>query len=264
MFTAPAAVLSLTVFLALFGPLASLVLGFDSINRERNQGTLSKILSQPIYRDEVILGKYLAGLLTISIMLTALLLLLAGLGLVGIGVVPSPEEVFRLAVFGILTVVYLGFWLGLSILLSIFFRSVATSAMAAAALWLFLVFFLPILAQAASVALVPMEDPQRPRVEELQAVARLQTAATLLSPAGLYDQASQIIMDPTHRGKDQALRLASMSRLDQFLLNRFQGGLSAGQSLILMMPDFFLLVCFSVIVFLFSYLAFVRQEIRSA
>jgi ABC-2 type transport system permease protein len=263
LFTAPAAFFSLSVFLCLFGPLVGLVLGFDSINRERNQGTLSKILSQPIHRDEVILGKYLAGLLTITIMLAALLLLISGLGLLGVGVVPTAEEVFRLFLFGILAVIYMGFWLGLAILLSICFRSVATSAMAAAALWIFIVFFLPLLVQAGAAAWAPFNDPQRPRVDELISYNNAHKALTLISPTGLFTQSSSMLLDPTHRGSDEALQLLLMSRLDRFLLSRFQGGITIGQSLIIVMPDLILLICFSLVTFLLSYLAFVRQEVRS-
>ena len=57
LFTARGALFSLVQFVAFFGPLIGLILGFDTINRERNEGTLSKLLSQPIYRDAVINGK---------------------------------------------------------------------------------------------------------------------------------------------------------------------------------------------------------------
>mgnify|MGYP000016470209 CR=1 FL=1 len=61
LFTSTGTLFSLVQFVALFGPLVGLILGFDTINRERNEGTLSKLLSQPIYRDTVINGKFLAG-----------------------------------------------------------------------------------------------------------------------------------------------------------------------------------------------------------
>ncbi|MDR1079833.1 MAG: ABC transporter permease [Deltaproteobacteria bacterium] len=263
LFTAPAAFFSLSVFLSLFGPLVSIVLGFDSINRERSQGTLSKILSQPIHRDEVILGKYLAGLITVAMMLAALLLLLTGMGLLGVGVVPTFDECRRLFVFWLLTVVYMGFWLGLSILISILFRSIATSAMAAAAMWILVIFFLPVLSQAAAQAFAPFADPQRPRAEELSAYSRVHKTATMVSPTGLYTQSSAALLDPTHRGSDQAFRIALMSRMDRYLLSRFQGGISFSQSMLIVMPDILLLVCFSILTFLLSYVVFVRQEVRS-
>ena len=42
----------------MFFSLVGLIIGFDTINRKRNEGTLSKFLSQPIYRDTVINGKF--------------------------------------------------------------------------------------------------------------------------------------------------------------------------------------------------------------
>ena len=67
LFTSTGTLFSLVQFVALFGPLVGLILGFDTINRERNEGTLSKLLSQPIYRDTVINGKFLAGVVIIAV-----------------------------------------------------------------------------------------------------------------------------------------------------------------------------------------------------
>ena len=61
LFNRTGALFSMVQFVAFFGPLIGLVLGFDAINRERAHGTLIKLVSQPIYRDAVINGKFLAG-----------------------------------------------------------------------------------------------------------------------------------------------------------------------------------------------------------
>ena len=76
-------------------PLVAIGIGFDLINSERNQRTLSRILAQPIYRDALLFGKFLAGLLTITIMLVALWLMVIGLGILTLGLPPGPEEVTR-------------------------------------------------------------------------------------------------------------------------------------------------------------------------
>src|SRR5690606_6094284 len=52
----------LIVFVGFLAPLLGIMFGFDSVNGERSQGTLPRLLSQPIHRDEVILGKFVAGL----------------------------------------------------------------------------------------------------------------------------------------------------------------------------------------------------------
>ncbi len=59
-------------FLAFLTPLVAIALGFDTINGEFNRRTLSRILAQPIYRDALLMGKYLAGLATLAIVLTAI------------------------------------------------------------------------------------------------------------------------------------------------------------------------------------------------
>jgi ABC-2 type transport system permease protein len=264
LFTVPGALMSILAFVALFGPMVGLVLGFDAINRERNQGTLSKILSQPIYRDEVILGKYLAGLVVITIFFSSMMLIMIGLGLMAVGLVPTVDEVLRLLAYLVLSIIYVGFWLGLALLLSIIFRSVATSALAAAALWILMSFFVPVLGQAVASAIVPIEDPRNPQATEMAAYDRVSRVIALGSPPALFSEASTMLLDPTHRGSQQALRLSTMSRLDQFLLNRFHGVLSVSQSLLLVLPDLLVLLTFYAGTFLLSYLVFIRQEVRSA
>ena len=144
LFTAPGAVFSLVQFVAFFGPLVGLILGFDTINRERNEGTLSKLLSQPIYRDVVINAKFLSGVVLITIMMVSIVLVTTGLGLIIMGIVPGLEEIWRIIYYLIISIVYISFWLGVAILFSILFRSTATSALAALAVWIFFSFFVSI------------------------------------------------------------------------------------------------------------------------
>ena len=91
LFNTTGALFSMVQFVAFFGPLIGLVLGFDSINRERAHGTLIKLISQPIYRDAVINGKFLAGLTTIAILLVSIVLVITGFGLLLLGIVPGVE-----------------------------------------------------------------------------------------------------------------------------------------------------------------------------
>ena len=68
---------SFITFLGFLIPIVAISLGFDSINGEFNRRTISRILAQPIYRDALLFGKFLAGLATLGIFLTALWLLFA-------------------------------------------------------------------------------------------------------------------------------------------------------------------------------------------
>ena len=60
-------IFSLATFLGFFGPLVGITLCFDSISGEYARGTLSRVLSQPIYRDSLINGKFFAGLATVAL-----------------------------------------------------------------------------------------------------------------------------------------------------------------------------------------------------
>ena len=89
LFTSTGKLFSFVQFIGFFGPLFGIILGFDAINRERVQRTLSKLVSQPIYRDSIINAKFLAGVATIGIVLVAIVLIISGLGIRLIGVVPG-------------------------------------------------------------------------------------------------------------------------------------------------------------------------------
>ena len=113
---------SFVAFLGFLAPLMAIGLGFDAINGEHNRRTLSRILSQPIYRDALLFGKFLAGLAVLAISFVALWLLVIGLGLIMLGVPPGSEEMGRALVFLLVTIVYAGVWLALAMLFSVIFR----------------------------------------------------------------------------------------------------------------------------------------------
>ena len=258
LFTTQGQFFSLAQFIAFFGPLIGLIMGFDAINRERNAGTLSKLLSQPIYRDAVINGKFLAGVATIAVILTSLVLLISGLGLLTVGVVPGVEEVGRLIVYLIISIFYVSFWLGLSILFSIFFRSVATSALAAVALWIFFSFFVAFGANLLANALAPVDNPED--MAQILRHSRVAQTAVLVSPVVLYSDSTSTILDPFRRTTREIIRVG---RLENISMSRFQNPLSLTQSILVVVPYLTTLLSLTAICFGISYLAFMRQEIRS-
>ena len=99
--------------LRLFRSFIGIILGFDSINRERVSRTLSKLVSQPIYRDSIINAKFLSGVAIITIILVSIVLIITGLGLPLTGVVPGAEELWRLAIYLVMSILYISFWLGI-------------------------------------------------------------------------------------------------------------------------------------------------------
>jgi ABC-2 type transport system permease protein len=242
---------------AFFGPLIGLILGFDMINRERNEGTLSKLLAQPIYRDTVVNGKFLAGVTVISIMMIAIVLLITGLGLVIVGVKPGGEEVGRIALYLLLSILYISFWLGVAILFSIVCRNVATSALAALAAWLFFSFFISLGATIAANALAP--DADRDPLAMLEQ-ARIERAVSLASPMELYTSGTLTIINPMRRTTRSFIQMGTM---EQMSLARFSGPLPLGQSVMVVLPYIITLIALTAVCFAVSYTVFMRQEIRS-
>ena len=133
-------------FIALLGPFVGLTLGFDAINSERSEGTLNRLVSQPIYRDAVINGKFLAGATVIFIMVFGMGLIISAIGLITVGIPPTADEAGRIFAMLFFTSVYICFWLALSIFFSVVCRHAATSAMIVIALWIFFALFMSLVA----------------------------------------------------------------------------------------------------------------------
>jgi ABC-2 type transport system permease protein len=258
LFTAPGALFSLVQFVAFFGPLVGLILGFDTINRERNEGTLSKLLSQPIYRDVVINGKFLAGVVMIAIMMVSIVLVITGLGLLIMGIVPGFEEICRIFIYLIISIIYVSFWLGVAILFSILFRSTATSALAALAVWIFFSFFVSIGANVVANALASDNSPQNP--EAVMQQAKIVKGLKLISPMELYTDATATIIDPMRKSTRS---IVSVGPLENLSMSRFSGPLPLSQSILIVIPYIISLVAITIICFAVSYTVFMRQEIRS-
>jgi len=260
LFNTPGALFSMVQFVAFFGPLIGLVLGFDAVNRERADGTLIKVVSQPIYRDAVINGKFLAGASNIAIMVVSIVLVIAGFGLTLLGVVPGIEEVWRLIFYVIISIFYISFWLGVAILFSIFFRSIATSALASVALWIFLSFFVSLGASVLADTAVPVEQKEEARAEAIMKNVRIKEGVSLFSPMVLYSKASATIIDPMRKSTRSVVSVGPMENLS---MSRFSGPLPLSQSILIVVPYIISLIAITVICFAVSYTVFMRQEIRS-
>jgi ABC-2 type transport system permease protein len=236
---------SLLIFLV---PILAIGIGFDAINGEYNRRTMSRILAQPIYRDALLLGKFLAGLATLAISLVALWLVVVGLGLLTLGLPPGLDEMLRSLAFLGVTIVYGGIWLALAMLLSVIFRSPATAALAALGAWLFFTFLWPVLAPAIAEMLFS-SAAQETAVIGSQMLARL-------SPSTLFGEIVLALLNPTTR------------TLGPIYLSQLQGAvlgapLPLAESLMVAWPQIVALASAVILLFVTSYVAFQRQEVRA-
>jgi len=247
---------SFVSFLAFLVPLMAIGLGFDAINGEHNRRTLSRILAQPIYRDALLFGKFLAGLATLGISLLALWLLVIGLGLWQLGVAPGGEEMVRAFVFLLVTIAYGGVWLALAMLFSIVFRSAATAALVTLGLWLFLTVIWSALAPAIASVIVPPDPRYAALGLPTPETTELQTMLARFSPSTLFSEILLALLDPSTRA------------LGPIYLNQLQGAvvgapLPLAESLTMAWPQAVGLIAGTIVLFVIGYVIFQRQEVRA-
>lgn len=242
-------------FAALLGfliPLLAIGLGFDAINGEYNRRTMSRILAQPIYRDALLVGKFLAGLGTLAVSLLCLWLLVMGAGLVLLGVPPSGEEILRSLIFLFIALMYAGVWLAVAMLFSVLFRSAATSALVALGLWLFLALLWPMLAGALAQAIAPAGLPGQSSLAALEWAQALQR----LSPSELFSEAMIVVLSPSTR----TLGPVFLSQLEGALMG---SPLALWQSLQIVWAQAVGLIAGVILLFTLAYAVFQRQEVRA-
>ena len=242
---------SFMVFISFLGPLLGIGLGFDAINSEHNRGTLSRILSQPIHRDYIINAKFLAALAVISAMLFVLGMTVMGAGLVYLGIPPTAEEFVRMIFFIMLSIIYVAFWLNLSILFSVLFRQPATAALSAIAVWLFFTVFYPLIV---SLILKPVEPSAAASPYHVIAFEQLRLNLMRVMPNQLFSEATTTLLMPSVR----SLGPLTMEQM----IGTVPGPLPLGQSLLLVWPQVTGLVAGTIISFVISYILFMRREIR--
>lgn len=242
-------------FLGLVAPLLGLAFAFDSINGERSQGTLPRLLSQPIHRDDVINGKFAAGLAVIAIVIGVVIGVIAAFGIIRLGIVPTATEALRLILWLLVTFIYVSFWLAFGMLLSVVVRRAATSALIGFGAWLLFTIFGGLITQLIGGFLAPLQGTAQ---EQLNNIGLQQTITRLL-PDTLYREASLVLLNPQVSSVSTPTTLSGYAQAQQ----RIPSLLSLDQSFILVWPQVVALVALTVAFFAIAYVRFMRQEVRA-
>ncbi|QDC00292.1 ABC transporter permease [Mesorhizobium sp. 8] len=244
---------SFVSFLGFLIPLVAIALGFDAINGEYSRRTLSRVLSQPIYRDALLTGKFLGGLIVIAICLLTLWLLVTGLGILSLGLPPGGEEIARGLAFLFASFVYAGVWLAVAMAFSTLVKSPATSALCALTLWLVFTVFWPMLTPLVAGAVAPVD-----LLNPMTAVHQIavQQGLARISPNVLYGEATLALLNPATR----SLGLLFPSQLSGALMG---APLPLSASLALVWPQIAGMIAALIVLFTIAYVSFQRQEIRA-
>lgn len=267
---------SFTQLMVFFGPIIGLALGFDAINKERTSGSLSILLCQPIYRDSVINGKFIAGTAALSLLVVSTIGIMSGVAMSVLGFAPGPGDVAKIAVFTLLTAVYLAFWLGLGILFSTITKKISTSILMTVATWLFFSIVITLVAALLGNYLVPIAMPSGGggrggegifNTPEFRALMQrrntLETNIRSISPSFLYSEAGSAILGLTGGGGGGGFAGGGFIGLGgggtPF---RAAAGGNLAQALAIVWPQITAIIVGMVICFAASYMLFLRLEIR--
>lgn len=243
---------SFHIFMSFLGAILGIGLGFDAVNVEQQNGTLIRLLAQPVYRDNLLLAKFISPIIVITTLFLSLSLLMIGGALIITGVSIEWAEVLRILAFVLLTVLYVSFWLSLSILLSVKFKQATTSALTAIGIWLFFTIFYKIVVNMVVKTFLP--DPAF--LSQGEALYYNDIILNLLrfSPGQLYADATTVLLLPSVRS------------LGPLTMEQMAGAiptpLSFRESILIAWPQTTGLLAATVLCFALSYYWFMRREIR--
>jgi ABC-2 type transport system permease protein len=130
-------------YLEIIGALLAIVLGYLSVAKEKNTKTLSLVLTRPVSKTDVIVGKLLGNYLLIASLVGALGLII-WLALLGIGSVAlSGPEWIKLLLVVVLASFYLMTFFTLSFFLSLSQKNIVNGLVFCFLIWLTFVLILP-------------------------------------------------------------------------------------------------------------------------
>ncbi|MEM3104964.1 MAG: ABC transporter permease, partial [Candidatus Bathyarchaeia archaeon] len=248
---------TLITMMSYFAPIIGLALGFDAISGEKEKGTLKIVLAQPVYRDIVINGKFLAALLAASLaILIASIVNIGGVAFI-LGVTPTGEEVARLVLFMAFSILFAMTYYSIAVLLSTISKRTAQSMIIGVVLWAIFTFVIPIIASLVAFTIRPIRIGQNMTREEMQRfMEELRSRTAITETINSFT--------PNYH----------FSRIAYYTLNVYTGAaigprnpietrnISIMEGLTLAWPNILVLVLVTAIAFIASYTIFMRQEIR--
>jgi ABC-2 type transport system permease protein len=242
---------SMVTNFSLVGGVLAIAISFDTINNEMQRGSLKTLLSYPIYRDSIVYGKYLGGLLAIT--LVSIVTFMAGIGvfLSVTGLALTMDTLLRLLIFFGVSLVYMAIFLAIGLLLSIVLPQPSTSLLASMIIWLSSIQLIPNLGYAIGQILYPVRmsfTGGRPSFSMQSGFTTIRAIISGLSPSTAYENIVNSIL--------------TTSEL-QFTSNQPTiVSVSVEKALLTVAPSIIYFIGLLIAIFAVAYILFTRQEIR--
>ncbi len=104
----------------------SIIIGFDAITKEKEEGTFKALLSHPFYRDSIINGKVIGATIVLLIVLAIVFLLTISILIIN-NVIPTTDEIYRIFTSYLLTVLFCVLFFSLAVVGSAFAKNSSTA-----------------------------------------------------------------------------------------------------------------------------------------
>jgi ABC-2 type transport system permease protein len=237
---------------SLVGGVLAIAISFDTINNERQRGSLKTLLSYPIYRDSIVYGKYLGGLIVVTMVSTVTFLSGMGLFISVTGIEMTADTVIRLAMFFGVSLVYMAIFLAIGLLLSIVLPSPSTSLLASMIVWLSSIQLIPNIGYAIGQILYPVRmtfsSAGGPSFTQQAGFTTLRTIISGLSPSTAYENiVNSILTTSSLEFTSGSVTVTSISVVDALMTS---------------LPSLLYFVGLLIGIFAAAYVIFMRQEIR--
>jgi ABC-2 type transport system permease protein len=267
---------TLVTTMSYLAPIVGLALGCDAISGERERGTLKVVLAQPVFRDAIINGKFLAALLATSLAITVATAVGIGGSVLALGVTPTLEDAARLLIFILFSVLLAMTYYGMAVLLSTVSKRTTQSVILGVFIWAVFTFVVPIVASTVAAALVPIQfrprlvnatipgqNATRPSQRELEVYtealrkrASIQEAINSVTPNYHLTKIAQYVLN-IYVGMAAGFGIGGARQGQASVTSK-----SITESLVQAWPNILVLSLATVLAFIASYIFFTRQEVR--
>ncbi len=126
----------MSMVVGIFAPLIGIVMGFDAVVKELRASTMNVLLTHPVFRDTIILGKLLGAGLCILLTFVIAINVAAGVMFYVGGMPVTMDYLIRLEFFLLIASLYSFFFLSLSIFVSVIINRSNVSLLYCLSIWL--------------------------------------------------------------------------------------------------------------------------------
>lgn len=243
--------IDVTQIIAVFLPLLGISLGFDSIVKEKKSASLNVLLTHPLYRDNIITGKILGGMITLLLVVFIAVTVSVGTILLVSGTQVAFTELNRVLVFTALTYLYLSTFLLLGIFTSIISKNAINSLGNGICAWLILCvvfggFIMMISSTVTEQSVFDLGDNEN--------VLTVNSQLQKLTPVHYY---SELVMG------HPSMSWGGFSRANPDAIILFNTSSTLGQWVEEYWTDVLILVLMPLILLIMSFVAFLKQDISN-